>query len=175
MRFKEFQMKDLNNLKSIFQNKEVMKYALDNIYSDDEIVKYMEKIQDNNLRRDDRKFYEYQVFIQEVFIGFANIEVIRKTRIGGIAEIGYFLLPEYWQKGYGTTICKELIRICFEDLNFHKAIATCNENNIGSWKVMEKSGMKREGRFINHRYKHGQFVNELQYGILNPKYLESIS
>ena len=172
MLFKEIGLNDLNHLKGIYQNKDIMKYALHDAFSDHEILKYMERILENNSKRENSTLYEYQVFVQGAFIGLANIEVIRKTPVGGSGDIGYFLLPEYWHKGYGTEICKELIRICFEDLHFHKAIALCHENNIGSWKVMEKSGMRREGKFINHRYKHGKFVNELQYGILNPRYLE---
>lgn len=167
MEFIQFSENDRGFLKSVFQNEQIMRFTLDDVYTEQDIDDYLTHILSNNACKN-RKQYEYKVFDNNEFVGFADFEIIRKFPIGGIAEVGYLLLPDFWKKGYGIQICRMLIDICFNDLNLHKVVASCNEENIGSWKIMEKCGMTLEGRFVNHRYKHNRFMNELKYGLLNP-------
>jgi ribosomal-protein-alanine N-acetyltransferase len=166
----EYSKDDFNYLSLLFQNPDVMRYTLDDCYSQDELKNYFRKILGNNESKN-RKQYEYKVIINDEFIGFADFEITQTMRSGGIAEIGYLILPEHWGKGYGTLIAKELINVCFNRLNLHKVTASCNIDNIGSWKVMEKAGMKKEGTFEAHRFKNGKFVNELKYGLVNKAFL----
>jgi len=166
----EYSKDDFNYLALIFQNPDVMRYTLDDCYSQDELINYFKKILDNNESKN-RKQYEYKVITKDEFIGFADFEITRPMHSGGIAEIGYLILPEYWGKGYGTLIAKELINVCFNRLNLHKVTASCNIDNIGSWKIMEKVGMKKEGTFEAQRFKNGKFVNELKYGLVNEAFL----
>ncbi|MEN8904807.1 MAG: GNAT family N-acetyltransferase [Clostridiales bacterium] len=62
-------------------------------------------------------------------------------------EIGYIFNPNYHRLGYATESSKELILYGFNNLNIHRIIGRCNPKNKASWKVLEKLGMKREGRF----------------------------
>jgi ribosomal-protein-alanine N-acetyltransferase len=62
------------------------------------------------------------------------------------AEVSYKIFPEHWNKGYATNALKALIQFGFEDLGLHRIEAGCAVENIGSVKVLEKSGMTREGR-----------------------------
>jgi len=62
-------------------------------------------------------------------------------------EIGYIFNRKYQGKGY----CTEAVR-AFLDANrlkpgIHRINAYCNPENVASWKVLEKAGMKREGYF----------------------------
>jgi len=170
MKFTEFTESDLCLLKQIFQNSDVMRYTLDDPYTNAEIVNYLERIMANNRAGSYRRQYEYKVSVDGRNVGFADLEIVRAMPCGGIAEIGYLLLPQEWHKGYATVACNKLIEICFDKLKLHKAVASCNEENIGSWHVMEKCGMSREGKLLNHRYKNGRFVHELKYAILNQAY-----
>ncbi len=170
LKLMEYTINDFDYLASIFQNTEVMNYTLDDCYSIDQLKEYHKKIIKNNHSLN-RKQYEYKVLDNNQYIGFADFEIIRTMDKGGIAEIGYLLLPDYWGKGYGTLIAKELINICFNELKLHKITASCNIENIGSWKIMEKVGMKREGTLEAHRYKNGKFVSELKYGLINKAFL----
>lgn len=168
MKLSEFTETDIDLLKRIFQNHDVMRYTLDAPYTDAQIGKYLENILSNNRAGRQRQQYEYKVTVDGRHVGFADFEIIRRMPRGGISEIGYLLLPDEWHKGYASAICKELIRICFDELKLHKVVASCNEENTASSRVMEKCGMIREGKLLNHRYKNGKFVHELKYGILNP-------
>ncbi|MDR6458097.1 ribosomal-protein-alanine N-acetyltransferase [Chryseobacterium vietnamense] len=58
-------------------------------------------------------------------------------------EIGYTLGENYWGKGLGTEVCKALVDYCLS-LNHQKDIVAVTDlNNIGSQKVLLKSGFNR--------------------------------
>lgn len=62
-------------------------------------------------------------------------------------ELGFIFNPEYQRKGFCTESSKALIDHAFLHLNAHRITAYCNPNNVASWKVLEKIGLKREGFF----------------------------
>lgn len=62
-----------------------------------------------------------------------------------VCEIGYCYGEKYWNKGYGTESLKAVIKYLFEEVGFEVIYANYMNNNPGSGRVMEKSGMKKEG------------------------------
>jgi [ribosomal protein S5]-alanine N-acetyltransferase len=62
-------------------------------------------------------------------------------------ELGYIFNPVYQGQGYATEASIALIRYGFEHWGIHRVVAHCNPQNIASWRVMEKIGMRREGVF----------------------------
>lgn len=67
------------------------------------------------------------------------------------AELGWILQRDYWKRGYGTEFARELLRFGFEDLKLHRICATCFAENYGSYRVMERNGMRLEGVFRQNR------------------------
>jgi len=61
-------------------------------------------------------------------------------------EIGYFLKPAAWGRGYATEVCKRLLRFAFEDIYLNEVVATVDDDNIASKRVLEKSGLLDRGR-----------------------------
>lgn len=167
--FREFSSADFALFYAVFSNEQVMHYALiDKFDSEKDILPFFERVMDNYTRKIDRKAFEFAVYLSSdnSFVGFASIEIHNKNTAGGCAEIGYFLLPQFWGKGYATEIAKMLVAVCFKVLGLHRVSARCNSNNLRSEKVMKKAGMIKEGELKKVRFKHNQWVNELQYGIL---------
>jgi len=62
-------------------------------------------------------------------------------------EIGWVFDPNYCNKGYASEAAKAMLVYGFEHMKIHRIIATCQPENIPSYKVMEKIGMRREGYF----------------------------
>ncbi len=58
------------------------------------------------------------------------------SEIGG--NIGYHIYPKFWQKGYGTKIL-ELSLIEAKKIGLKKVLVTCDDDNIGSYKIIEKN------------------------------------
>jgi RimJ/RimL family protein N-acetyltransferase len=53
----------------------------------------------------------------------------------------------------------------FNELNLVKITGNAYEMNIGSWKICEKIGMKRELVLKKQAYVKGKYVDEYQYYI----------
>jgi RimJ/RimL family protein N-acetyltransferase len=89
-------------------------------------------------------------------------------------ELGWLIHIDYWNKGYGTEIGKALLKLGFEDLKLRRITASCNAENIGSYRVMEKIGMRREALFIDSRPPHKksdrEFNDSLVYAILRDEW-----
>ena len=62
-------------------------------------------------------------------------------------EIGWVLHMGYHGRGYATEAALALLGCGFATLGLHRIIATCQPENVASWRVMEKLGMRREAHF----------------------------
>lgn len=92
--------------------------------------------------------YRYAVVLKEnnTLIGSCELAFTNKDP----AELAWELHRDYWKKGYGTEIGKTLLRLGFETLNLRRIIADCNSLNMGSYRIMELIGMRREAHFIKY-------------------------
>jgi predicted acetyltransferase len=59
-------------------------------------------------------------------------------RVGG--HIGYVVVPEFRRLGYATTILRLSIQIAREKLGIDRILMTCDDDNIGSIRTIEKNG-----------------------------------
>lgn len=77
---------------------------------------------------------------EEEFAGFIEI------RVGATAvDVGYALKSRFWKKGLMTEALTAVIEWSFSNPEIFRVWATCDTENQGSVKVLEKVGMKREG------------------------------
>jgi ribosomal-protein-alanine N-acetyltransferase len=63
------------------------------------------------------------------------------------ADLGYSYHSAYWGQGYGYEVADALVETAFGVLALHRVWATCDVRNRGSFGIMEKLGMRREGTF----------------------------
>jgi RimJ/RimL family protein N-acetyltransferase len=64
----------------------------------------------------------------------------------GQAEVGYFLHPDVWGRGYATEAARLVVHLAFAELGVHRVIGTCDPRNAASARVLQKLGMRYEGR-----------------------------
>ena len=81
-------------------------------------------------------------------------------------EIGFIVHPDHQGRGYATEASRELLRLAFEDLGLHRVIGRVEARNIGSARVLEKLGMRREAHLIENEYVKGEWQSELVYAML---------
>jgi ribosomal-protein-alanine N-acetyltransferase len=62
-------------------------------------------------------------------------------------ELGYIFHPDFHNRGYATESASGLVHYGFKHFGIHRVIARCNPENVASWKVLEKIGMRKEGFF----------------------------
>ncbi|WP_307720048.1 GNAT family N-acetyltransferase [Paenibacillus koleovorans] len=82
------------------------------------------------------------------------------------AELGYCLSRGVWGQGYAVEAAQALVRFGFAELGLHRIYAKCRPANVGSYRVMEKLGMQREGLLREHLHVKGAWHDSLLYSIL---------
>jgi len=98
-------------------------------------------------------------------IGACNITAAGTDDRGGY--IGYVLRRDHWRQGYATEAARALLGFGFGSLGLHRIIATCDTDNGASARVMEKAGMRREGRLLEHKWIKGRWRDSFLYAILD--------
>ncbi len=82
------------------------------------------------------------------------------------AEIGYALARKYWRQGLMTEAVRRVLGYCFDALGLNRVEARCDVDNTGSWRVMEKCGMKFEGVLRQNIILHGRPRDARMHAIL---------
>ena len=111
----------------------------------------------------------YGIVLKETskFIGAIDIRPDDQNKK---ASFGYVLNKNYWNNGYMTEALKCIMKVCFDILKVNRIESTHYEGNEASGKVMQKCGMKYEGKGTEELYIKGEFVNVLHYAILEREY-----
>jgi len=89
----------------------------------------------------------------------------------GTREIGWAIGRPHQGQGYATEAARALVVHAFETLRCHRVVATCQPENLASWRVMEKLGMRREAHFRQHLPRdNGKWWDEYFYAVLAEEY-----
>jgi predicted acetyltransferase len=67
-------------------------------------------------------------------------------RFGG--HIGYVVVPEYRRQGYATAILRQSLEIARQKLGLKRVLVTCDDDNVGSIRTIEKNGGVLESTVI---------------------------
>lgn len=82
------------------------------------------------------------------------------------ARLGYWIGRPYWGRGYATEAARAAVNWAFGAFELQRVYAESFRRNRASCRVLEKLGMKREGRLRRHFKKWGEFVDLEIYGLL---------
>jgi ribosomal-protein-alanine N-acetyltransferase len=86
------------------------------------------------------------------------------------AELGYWLGVPFWGRGYATEAARAVVAFGFQSLRLRRIFAHYFAGNTGSQRVLEKIGMRHEGRFRQHIRKWDQFIDIENYGLLSEEF-----
>ena len=70
-------------------------------------------------------------------------------------EVGYCIGHKWWHQGYTSEAFAELIRFWFNEVKVNRIEATHAAENVNSGKVMQKCGLKYEGKLRQYDRKNG--------------------
>ncbi|MUP45435.1 N-acetyltransferase [Gramella sp. BOM4] len=83
------------------------------------------------------------------------------------AEIGFWLLPEYWGKGFTKEAAEAVIDHLFQDMKLHRLEAYVEGGNSNSSRVLQKLGFLHEGTMQESEMKNGKFIDVAIFAKLN--------
>jgi RimJ/RimL family protein N-acetyltransferase len=152
--------------------------------SDPEVVKYMPfgPNTEEDTKANMQRTFANQKEQPRVHYNFALVNKQNNKVIGGCelsiqnaenkeAMLGYLLNRKYWNQGYITEATRKVIAFGFDQLGLHRIIASCDPANTGSYRVMEKIGMQREGYLREERMFKGVWRDFLLYSILEKEWV----
>jgi [ribosomal protein S5]-alanine N-acetyltransferase len=82
------------------------------------------------------------------------------------AEIGYMLLPDYFNKGYMSEALQKMISYAFDKMNLHSIEANINPDNLASEALLVKMGFVKEAYFKENFYYKGNFEDSAIYSLV---------
>ncbi len=97
---------------------------------------------------------------------WAQSEVADHAR-GVQAELGWCLDPDQGGQGYATEAVASLVELCFDSLGLRRVTANCFADNMASWLLMERIGMRREIYAVRESlHRSGEWLDGMGYALL---------
>ena len=109
--------------------------------------------------------YFFAITVDGRFVG-----CISATRMNNIhyriAEVGYYVIPEYWNKGIASYALKYLTEYIFSNSDIIRLFAEPFARNIASCRVLEKAGFSYEGTLKSNAVKNGRVEDMKVYALI---------
>ena len=166
-----YEEKDLPEYHKLFSDKKNM-YYLDDLITNT-IEESRESLNNANELIKTGKVRRFCVALKEnnKLIGGTGYDIIKETPVGKIGGMGWFIMPEYQNKGYVTEAAKKVLEFAFLHDNCVRIETGCLKENIPSQKVMIKAGFRKEAEKIKAQWHDGQMKDRLGYAMNRDEYM----
>ncbi len=173
---REFQEDDWVAVHRYRSDARYQRFYPDGLAEEGQVQEFVRRMIDAR-HQEPRLTYQMAIVLPEssALIGTAGI---RQRSLGkrepGVrqADIGYELDPQYWGQGYTSEAARALLTFGFERLGLHRIWASCLAENKASAHVLEKLGMRQEGRLREDEYFKNRWWDTLIYAILDREWRE---
>ena len=153
-----------------YKDKEVSKYSLWDEHKSSEFTRKLFEIWYKEYKNLD--VYRWLIVLKDTneIIGIIDSQN-NKYEDYGAFELGYSISKKHWNKNYMTETIKRIIKFFMEDVEANVVYAECMSDNIASERVMQKSGMTKEGVLRNRVITKEKKLNDLiSYSITKEEY-----
>lgn len=141
--FYKFEQKDFDYYLKMVTDIEIMRMITGKVLSkEDARIRFAEIVSLNN-DNPTFGFFGIRKIVDKEYIGYSKIVLTGEIT----AEIGYSLLPEFWNKGYGSEISIGLVEYSRSIRSIKKLIAIIDPENNASKRILVKSKFKLEKTF----------------------------
>ena len=163
LRFRDFTPGDIPAVHEYTSDPEVTRWSTWGPNTLDKTTSFVEDAAQAHLNKD-RTAYSLAAVLDGKPIGSVGVWTTDPHDRNG--ELGYTFHRAHWGNGYATEAVNQLLTFGFDTLQLERISATCHPGNIGSIRVLEKSGFILEGRLRSHRLVRGARRDSLLYSIL---------
>ena len=171
---RSYKKSDLNDYHKLLSNKENMYYLIELTTNTlEESKKSLDDAIEFNKKGKARRFC-IALKESDKLIGGIGYEVPTITPDGKIADpLGWFIMPEYQNKGYMTEAVKTVLEYAFLHDNCIRVATGCFKENIPTQKVMAKVGFRQEAEKPKAMWLDGQMRDRLEFAINRDEYAQS--
>jgi len=99
-----------------------------------------------------------------------NVGIRKREVKTHIAEMGYEIDPREWGNGYATEAATAMLKFAFTKMLLHRVSANVVANNHRSIRVLEKLGLRQEGRLREQEFFKARYWDTLVYGMLEEEW-----
>ena len=146
---------------------EVTKYLTWPTHKSVEVTKsLLEKWVDDYQTND---YYQWCIELKEIGQPIGSISAVGIDESVGDIEIGYCIGRKFWNKGITTEAFKAVIDFFFNEVGANRISGVHDVNNPSSGRVMEKCGLKYEGRRIKAARNQQGICDVDIYGLVKEK------
>lgn len=82
------------------------------------------------------------------------------------AEVGFWLLPNFWNRGFALEALNAATAYWKNEKALHRLEAFVEEGNTPSGKLLEKAGFQYEGTMRDCEIKNGNYISLLIYALI---------
>jgi RimJ/RimL family protein N-acetyltransferase len=98
--------------------------------------------------------------------GWGQAEVADQARANQ-ADLGWVLHPRHTGHGYASEAVQALLKVAFTVLGLRRVAASCFADNEGTWRLMERLGMRRETYALAESlHRSGRWLDAMVYALL---------
>lgn len=117
-----------------------------------------------------RTKFQLAIVLAETNKLIGNVGLRKRSLKTYQADMGYEIDPKMWGNGYATEAAEAILRFGFAELALHRIWAEAIAANENSVHVLEKLGMRQEGRLREKEFFKGRFWDTVIYGILEEEW-----
>lgn len=99
-----------------------------------------------------------------LMIGWSGLQPLENS---DEIEVSYGMIKDFWGKGIGFETGHFWLNFGFKQLGLERIVAVADKENVGSWKIMEKLGMKFEKEELHYS------MNCLVYAISKNQFIKT--
>lgn len=161
---REWRIGDAWDLAEALNNKRIQDNLRDGLpypYTEKDAEEFIKTM----LAADKNMTYAFAIVVEDKVVG--SIGVFRCENIHfRTAELGYYIAESHWGKGIGTDAVKQICSNIFENTNIIRIFAEPFSTNMGSCRILEKSGFLLEGILRKNAVKNGEIVDMKMYALV---------
>ncbi|WP_313134123.1 GNAT family N-acetyltransferase [Anaerocolumna sp.] len=152
-KIRSWRVEDAKDLAEALDNKKILDNLRDGLpypYTVNDAKNYISAMLDS--KKDTT--YAFAITVNDKAVG--SIGVFRKDNIHyRTGEMGYYIAEPYWGQGIGTSAVKQVCQYIFENTDIIRIFAEPFAHNLGSCRILEKSGFVNEGTLRKNAVKNG--------------------
>lgn len=112
--------------------------------SREECAEYLRKA-DAEWAKPEPGYYEFAILMDGTHVG--GVSLFPDEDDPSRAELGWIIHKHFWGMGIVTEAARAMVEFAVREKGVRHLIAHCDAENVGSWRVMEKLGMRRTGEW----------------------------
>lgn len=163
---KQCSKNDLENVYKGLSNPEVIKYygiSFDSLEATNEQIEWFAQLE----KEQTGQWWVVWSKKENQFCGAGGFNDWQKEN--NKAELGFWLLPEFWGQGIMREVLPKIIEYGFESMKLHRIEGFVDVRNRNCKKNIEKLGFKLEGTMQDCEVKDGEYISLDIYASINTK------